>query len=406
MDVDVLGTVVATLIKTESIFSQCFIDDNDEEEEFVICSMEELLKASQEKRKEDKPAKKFCKTNGKELKSVKKRRISKYTERAAQPLIPLEMLSDFKTQFKMTSTTFEKLAQALNHSNDLERKSGRPAVPFTKQLLIVVWMLVNQEPFRIISERFLVPKSTIESCFKRIIFLMDQVSPDIIKWPREESAVEEMLAFQEISGLSKVIGAIDNVHINIKSSRSLPEVYNNSKGLSTVVLQATCNHKMVFTSCSTKSPGSLTTEQVLANSELSKLTKNDSNIFPDGCYLVGSSNYPLRTWLITPYEGDQLTAEQEHLNNALIEAHKPIIKALKLLMARFQRLKMLDMNRLDLIPLCLKTACIIHNVCIVNEDLINVSDTDDDYNLYEHPLSTDIQGIEKRNFVADQLFNF
>lgn len=250
------------------------------------------------------------------------------------------------------------------------------------------------------------PKSTIESCFKRIIFLMDQVSPDIIKWPREESAVEEMLAFQEISGLSKVIGAIDNVHINIKSSRSLPEVYNNSKGLSTVVLQATCNHKMIFTSCSTKSPGSLTTEQVLANSELSKLTKSDSNVFPDGCYLVGSSNYPLRTWLITPYEGDQLTAEQEHLNNALIEAHKPIINALKLLMARFQRLKMLDMNRLDLIPLCLKTACIIHNVCIVNEDLINVSDTDDDYNLYEHPLSTDIQGIEKRNFVADQLFNF
>ncbi|XP_023224716.1 protein ANTAGONIST OF LIKE HETEROCHROMATIN PROTEIN 1-like [Centruroides sculpturatus] len=235
MDVDVLGTVIATLIKTETIFNQCFIEDNDEEEEFVFYSADELLKAACVKSDADKNIEKVYESSDKKLKSaIKRRRISKNgnkADKASQPLIPLELLSDFKAQFKMTTTTFEKLIQALRYNHEMERKSGRPAVPFTKQLLIVVWMLVNQEPFRIISERFVVPKSTIESCFKRIIFLMHQVSPDIIKWPRDKEATDEMLAFKEISGLPKVLGAIDNIHINIKSSRALPEVYNNRKDL-------------------------------------------------------------------------------------------------------------------------------------------------------------------------------
>lgn len=45
------------------------------------------------------------------------------------------------------------------------------------------------------------------------------------------------------------IGAIDGCHINIKAPSDCPASYVNRKGVHSILLQAVCDHELVFTDC-------------------------------------------------------------------------------------------------------------------------------------------------------------
>ena len=58
-------------------------------------------------------------------------------------------------------------------------------------------------------------------------------------------------------GMPSVIGAIDGSHIPIKAPVLCPENYINRKGFHSVILQAVCDHRMLFTDCYAGWPGSV-----------------------------------------------------------------------------------------------------------------------------------------------------
>jgi hypothetical protein len=80
--------------------------------------------------------------------------------------------------------------------------------------------------------------------------------------------------------LQKVIGAIDGSHIPIKVPSENRHVYINRKGFYSVVLQAVCNHKLVFTDCFVGWPGSTHDARVLRRSDLFQRIedKNEKNV--------------------------------------------------------------------------------------------------------------------------------
>lgn len=76
------------------------------------------------------------------------------------------------------------------------------------------------------------------------------------------------------------------------------------------------------------------------------------------------------------------------------------------LKGRFRRLKYLDMNRMDMVPLVILTGCCLHNLCVRSND--DNADVEDD--VAEHPAeffngnnAEMAQGSAKRVYITEML---
>ena len=105
-----------------------------------------------------------------------------------------------------------------------------------------------------------------------------------IKRPSGSRAVEVMEGFEEHKRVPAVIGAIDGPHIPIKAPRECPENYINRKDFHSIVLQACCNHKMLFTNCYCGWPGSVHDSRVSRNSDIFDSASNRHDDFKHGSW--------------------------------------------------------------------------------------------------------------------------
>lgn len=89
-------------------------------------------------------------------------------------------------------------------------------------------------------------------------------------------------------------------------------------------------------------------------------------------HLLGDFSYPLKPWLITPYRDDVgLTDEQTCFNTLHTECLDDIKHAFGLLKSRFRRLNYIDCLRTDATTKFIAASCIIHNICLHNEDFLD-----------------------------------
>ena len=86
-------------------------------------------------------------------------------------VVPAYPLSVFKESFRLSRSTFETLTEMLAGCPGFiggNEGGGRPQVDVSKQLLITLWVLGNQECYRPIAEWFNVAKSTVFNCLLRV----------------------------------------------------------------------------------------------------------------------------------------------------------------------------------------------------------------------------------------------
>lgn len=63
----------------------------------------------------------------------------------------MKLISDFSHNFKMTKTTLESLCLSIGDAVTSQYSitfGGKPSLSVVKQILLTVWLLVNQESFR------------------------------------------------------------------------------------------------------------------------------------------------------------------------------------------------------------------------------------------------------------------
>lgn len=77
---------------------------------------------------------------------------------------------------------------------------------------------------------------------------------------------------------------------------------------------------------------------------------------------------------------------------------------------RFRRLKLMETVRLDLIPMQIMSACILHDICIFENDIIDFDIESElweentmDIQVIEDYHESERNGIEKRNDIANVL---
>ncbi|KAK4872990.1 hypothetical protein RN001_015019 [Aquatica leii] len=171
------------------------------------------------------------------------------------------------------------------------------------------------ESFRSVACRFNVSKSTSWDVLKKTSRRLLEVNRlyGIIRWPTEHK-----------------------------------DSYLNRKKFHSVLLQGVCNEKKLF---------------------LDQIRNREVIFYNDG-HLVGDLAYKLTPTLMVGFKNfGNMTEPEINFNKRLSMCRIDIENAFALLKGRFRRLKFIETIRLDLISAFIVTAAILHNACILNNDL-------------------------------------
>lgn len=173
-----------------------------------------------------------------------------------------------------------------------------------------------------------------------------------------------------MSRISGVVGAIDGTYVPIKAPSLNPEVYVNRKCFHGITLQAICDPSLKFINCFTGYPSSTSDLRIFKNSDIyGEFVNNTISYFNNDQFIIGDKAYPLTMWCIPPFiDRGNLTNVEVTFNNAHARTRQVIERAFALLFGRFRRLRYLDMNRVDLIAPTVIAACVLHNICLRNDD--------------------------------------
>ncbi|KAJ8932762.1 hypothetical protein NQ314_014463 [Rhamnusium bicolor] len=258
----------------------------------------------------------------------------------AEETVPNFSDRQFHSHFRMTPTTFEDILRkmhAVAEINVQAHAGGNPETPIEKQLLIALWYMSNIESFRGVADRFGVSSSTAWHSLYKICRMLLQCNTayHIISFPNENRCNETINHFQNKTGFPGIAGAVDGSHIPIIAPKESAASYINRKGFHSVLLQGVCDEKKMFIDC-----------------------------------YAGDSAYSLTTKLLVPYKDNgHLTNIEKNFNKQHSKCRVYIEQTFAYLKGRFRRLKLLEAVRLDLIPLIIICACILHNICQGSNDV-------------------------------------
>ncbi|CAI6373613.1 unnamed protein product [Macrosiphum euphorbiae] len=278
---------------------------------------------------------------------------------------------DFKSHFRLTRNSVE--------SHNI--KAGRPGIDFQKATLMTIWYLSNTETFRQVGDRF--------------------------GGSSETKTVQDFKNLR-INYVPNTIGCIDGCHIRMHSAKAKRSDYTNRKMFQSIVLLAVCNAHLEFIYIFSGWPGSSHDARVFKNSLLGEtLINNYQEMISKNLHILGDSAFPLLENLLVPYKATHILSDREKLFNKRLSSTRVVIEqAFGLLLGRFRRLKSLESKSVELMSLIVTGACILHNLALKNNDLFEIEDIDQDFDIQtdefhqnlDVPIAvTQRNGIDKRN---------
>lgn len=134
----------------------------------------------------------------------------------------------------------------------------------------------------------------------------------------------------------------------------------------------------------------------------------DPNKFQEDSHLVGDAAYNLHKHLMTPYrDNGHLTVKQKNYNFCHSSARMAIERSFGLLKGRFRSLlTVLDMERVDLIPEFIIACCVLHNICLLQNDevsMIEINPVEVNDNVLLINRIRNNTGYMKRDTICDNL---
>ncbi|XP_041012101.1 protein ALP1-like [Juglans microcarpa x Juglans regia] len=206
--------------------------------------------------------------------------------------------------------------------------------------------------------------------------LATKLYPEFIKIPvSRRRLIETTQAFEELTSLPNMCGAIDGSPIKLHSVPSDPNLAANYKcryGYSSVQLQVVADHKKIFWDVCVKAPGATDDATHFRDSLLyTRLTSGDivwekvinvrgHNVRP---YIVGDWSYPLMSFLLTPFSPNGMGVPAQNLfDGMLMKGRSVVVEAIGLLKGRWKILQDLNVG-LSHAPQTIVACCVLHNLC-------------------------------------------
>ena len=176
-----------------------------------------------------------------------------------------------------------------------------------------------------------------------------------------------------------------------------------------VSLAGVCDNKLLFIDCYAGEVGSIHDSALLRKSDLFSKMETVPSMFVNNSHLLGDLAYPLKQHLIVGFKNNgHLTRQQNKFNQTLSGARSCIERSFALLKGRWRRLKYLNMSTVEFIPAVILACCILHNICILNDDMFDVPSFDEDENNAMHVNApgndaSRIEGARKREAIMSSL---
>ncbi|CAG8641187.1 8878_t:CDS:2 [Paraglomus occultum] len=272
---------------------------------------------------------------------------------------------DFKTQFRIKRSTFDRLIETLSSHNNYQPSAYHRQTPLEFQIAVVLNRLANPMGYRQLETFLGVSQGSIFNFTRRFLnAVLDTLKP-IITWPtgdKLDAVIEGFAPAEFRKRLPNVIGAVDGSHIPIKRPRTVyHNRYINRKNFHSIVLMAIVDNTERFTYIYSGQPGSMHDARVLKQSSFWRgVSHNPGRYFPNDTHILGDSTFPLMPWLLTPYKetaGGRLTQAQKIYNKSLLSARMTVERAFGKLKSRWRILKQaMDVDNLetavDIIDVC------------------------------------------------------
>ncbi|XP_025077922.1 putative nuclease HARBI1 [Pomacea canaliculata] len=345
-------------------------------------------------------------------KRKKPTRIRDYVERTVQEYCEVE----FHQHFRMHRADFEVLCNWIGPLLPKER-----TISLEKKTLATLWFLGNQESFRGIGNRFNLSKGSLRRVIHLICRTLASHQKKWIKWPALAEMHENASQFQAAAlhhllgaGFPGVIGALDGTHVQITAPSQHRDSFVNRKKDISIQMQVICNKSLLFLDVCAGYPGSVHDARVFRKSSIFKYLQD--NPLPPAFHLLGDSAYQLTNTVLVPFrDNGHLTDSEKKYNRAHSSTRVEIERAIGLLTpvgprgllkGKFRKLKFVDMQIVQHIPVIMVAACVLHNFIILNRgiDEDEIITVDDVYNYQDEgedrPASS---GIRKRLEIARAL---
>lgn len=176
-----------------------------------------------------------------------------------------------------------------------------------------------------------------------------------------------------------------------------------------IFFQVICDSTLKFVHCYTGQVGSVHDMRVFKLSRFQDMCTEDN--FPEDSHLLGDAAYSIQKYIMVPFRDNGHLTETEKNYNRIHSSTRMIIeRSLGLLKGRFRSiLDKLPMTRTDLIPKYIVACCILHNICLLHDDIIDIPIVINEAQYIRNQDIIDIQnreeGIQKRNVIAYSLMN-
>ena len=103
--------------------------------------------------------------------------------------VPTYEASEFLSHFRMTRGTSEILCREVMNTGRIPAGNtrGRQLIPPIKKVLAFLWSMANQEPTRLVADRFNIAMSSVNRVLQRGGQALADLNAEYIKWPNGTS---------------------------------------------------------------------------------------------------------------------------------------------------------------------------------------------------------------------------
>lgn len=292
---------------------------------------------------------------------------------------------DFKYFFHVSKKTFEYICSLVREDlisrppSGLINIEGR-LLSVEKQVAIALRRLASGDSQVSVGASFGVGQSTVSQVTWRFIEAMEQRGKHHLEWPNSNRMEEIKSKFNSSFGFTNCCGAMDVTHIimTLPAVETSDDWCDQEKNIS-MFLQGIVDDEMRFLDIVTGWPGAMPVSILLKFSGFYKLCEGGHRLngntvtTNDGLeireYIMGGVFYPLLPWLMTPHQGNGISAAESKFTELHEGVRSLAVKAFSLLKGTWRILsKVMWRPDKQKLPSLMLVCCLLHNIIIDSGD--------------------------------------
>nr|CAH7745552.1 unnamed protein product [Callosobruchus chinensis] len=268
---------------------------------------------------------------------------------------------EYKLALRMTPKNFDDLLMLLSGSIQRQDTFMGDALPAKVKLEITLTFLASGMSFRNLSHFYRVSIPSISNLIPEVCWAIHESLKTQIKQIPDGEDEWKIIenGFNTRWNFPSCYGAIDGKHVNIKAPPKSGSEFYNYKKTNSIVLMAIADHNYCFTYIDVGANGSASDGGVFKNSSIYR--RLEDGLLPMDGIIVGDAAFPLKSYLLKPYPGSQLSTSEKIFNYRLSRARRIVENAFGILVSRFRVFENAIPTSLNTVDAIVCASCALHN---------------------------------------------